>query len=110
MCSRASRVSVTWARSSMSSSSCAPARHRARCSVLTSLQPGRPARYLRTDQTLGSVTPGKRADLVLLEANPLEDIDNTERISAVVLGGRFIDRSEIERRLAEVRKAAAATE
>jgi hypothetical protein len=69
-----------------------------------------PARYLKVDQTLGSIAAGKRADLVLLDANPLQDIANTRRIRAVLLGGRFLDRSEIDRRLAEVRAAAAATE
>jgi hypothetical protein len=69
-----------------------------------------PARYLKVEQTLGSIAPGKKADLVLLDANPLEDIANTRRIRAVVLGGRLLDRSEIDRRLAEVRQAAVATE
>ena len=69
-----------------------------------------PARYLKVDETLGSIAPGKRADLVLLDANPLQDIANTRRIRAVLLGGRFLDRSEIDRRLAQVRSAAKATE
>ena len=69
-----------------------------------------PARFLKVEQTLGSIAPGKTADLVLLDANPLEDISNTRRIRAVLLGGRFLDRSEIDRRLTEVRDAAVATE
>ena len=45
--------------------------------------------------SLGTVEVGKLADLVLLDANPLADIGNVGRISAVVVGGRVIDREEI---------------
>jgi imidazolonepropionase-like amidohydrolase len=44
-----------------------------------------PARYLGVVQTLGSVAPGKRADLVLLDANPLADIASVRQIRAVVV-------------------------
>ena len=47
-----------------------------------------PARYLGMEQTLGSIAVGKRADLVVLDANPLTDVANMRRIRAVVLGGR----------------------
>ncbi|RWI57051.1 MAG: hypothetical protein EOR16_15760 [Mesorhizobium sp.] len=40
----------------------------------------------------GSVEPGKRADLVVLSANPVDDILNTMKIEQVMLAGRFIDR------------------
>ena len=40
-----------------------------------------------------------RADLVLLRANPLEDIRNTTRIDAVCVGGRWLDRGELDRML-----------
>jgi imidazolonepropionase-like amidohydrolase len=43
---------------------------------------------LRQSEHLGSIAPGKLADVVLLSANPLEDIRNTRRISAVIRGGR----------------------
>ena len=49
----------------------------------------------------GSVAPGRRADLVLLDANPLIDIRNTRRIRAVVLAGRLLDRTALDRLLAE---------
>jgi len=46
---------------------------------------------------LGSVEPGKLADLVLLDANPLEKIENTQKVSAVVAAGRLYDRAAIQR-------------
>jgi len=58
------------------------------------------------DSHSGLVAPGRRADLVLLEADPLEDIRNTRKISAVVVGGRFLDRSALDRLLLEAEQAA----
>ncbi|MBZ5632336.1 MAG: amidohydrolase family protein [Acidobacteriia bacterium] len=46
-----------------------------------------PARYFGTLKDMGTIEPGKLADLVLLDANPLEDIRNTRKISLVVLRG-----------------------
>ena len=51
-----------------------------------------PAVFLHLDDKLGSVTPGKLADLVLLDADPLADIRNTTRIHAVISDGRLFDR------------------
>jgi imidazolonepropionase-like amidohydrolase len=45
----------------------------------------------------GTVEVGKKARLVLLEADPLTDITNTRRVAAVVLGGRLISGSELQR-------------
>jgi imidazolonepropionase-like amidohydrolase len=59
-----------------------------------------PAEFLRASKEWGTIEPGKRADLVLLAANPLEDIRNTSRIEAVVVGGRWIDGAERERMIA----------
>lgn len=47
-----------------------------------------PARYLALEDTFGSVAVGKRADVVLLDAKPLDDISNVGRIHAVIIGGR----------------------
>ena len=49
----------------------------------------------------GSIAAGRRADLVLLDANPLTDIRNARRIRAVVLAGKFLDRPALDRLLAE---------
>lgn len=51
-----------------------------------------PAREMRRERTHGAVAPGRVADLVILDANPLIDIRNTTRIRAVVLRGRVLSR------------------
>lgn len=58
-----------------------------------------PARYLGAADSMGTVAAGKAADLLVLDANPLQDIRNTMRIFAVVHGGRLIDAAERERLL-----------
>jgi len=64
-----------------------------------------PARFLGLAGEIGSVEVGRRADLVLLDANPLQDIRNTRRIHAVLLGGRLLRRADLDEPL---RAAAAA--
>ncbi len=49
-----------------------------------------PARYFGMTDSAGTIAPGQLADMVLLSANPLDDILNTRRISAVVANGRYI--------------------
>jgi imidazolonepropionase-like amidohydrolase len=66
-----------------------------------------PARYLGLEQKIGRVASGQRADLVLLDANPLTDITNIRRIRAVVVAGRLLDRNELDGLLAQARSAAA---
>jgi imidazolonepropionase-like amidohydrolase len=77
-------------------------------SPLTALQAAtlNPARYLHLDDTTGPVAAGKRADLVLLDANPLEDIGHVRRIRAVVAAGRMLDRSALDQLLARAKAAA----
>jgi hypothetical protein len=58
-----------------------------------------PARYLNRDKVLGSVEYGKYADLVVLDANPLDDIHNVEKVHAVVLNGRYLTRDNLEKML-----------
>lgn len=60
-----------------------------------------PARVLGMAGSLGTVETGKLADLVLLDANPLADITNTQRIRAVVADGRLYRRSDLDRLLDE---------
>ena len=66
-----------------------------------------PAEFMGRLADLGTVAKGRLADLVLLDANPLDDIGNTRRIRAVVLAGRYFDRPDLDRMLKEVEKAAA---
>lgn len=47
----------------------------------------------------GTIETGKRADLLLLEGNPLQQITNTTRIAGVVIAGRWLPKSEIDKRL-----------
>ena len=56
---------------------------------------GAAAEALGVEQALGSVAPGKSADFVVLDANPLDDIRNTRRISQVFLRGRALDREAL---------------
>ncbi|HKP36818.1 MAG TPA: amidohydrolase family protein [Pyrinomonadaceae bacterium] len=65
-----------------------------------------PAIYLGLTDTLGTAEQGKKADLVLLEANPLENISNTKRINAVIVNGRLIQRDSLDKMLKEAEAAA----
>lgn len=67
-----------------------------------------PAKFMGRLADLGTVEKGKLADLVILDANPLEDIANTQRIRGVVLAGRYFDRPALDRMLHGVEIAAAA--
>jgi imidazolonepropionase-like amidohydrolase len=51
----------------------------------------------------GVVDTGRRADLVLLDASPLQDISNTSKIAGVMISGRWLPKSEIDKRLNEGR-------
>jgi hypothetical protein len=55
-----------------------------------------PAEFLGLSKILGTVEKGKIADLILLDANPLENIANTKRIAAVVSSGRLLDRKALD--------------
>jgi len=61
------------------------------------------ARHFRAENEFGTVAEGRRADLILLDANPLENIDNTMRIAGVMVRGRWLSRADIEQRLATYR-------
>lgn len=54
------------------------------------------ARYLGMEPELGSIAVGKRADLVLLGADPTVDITNVQRVEAVIQDGRVIDRRSLD--------------
>lgn len=61
-----------------------------------------PAEFFGTISKTGTIEKGKRADLILLEANPLEDISNTERRNGVMLKGRWLTQKEMDKWLDEI--------
>lgn len=77
-----------------------------------------PARYFKSLPNHGSATgvtpdfgtiePGLRADLVLLEADPTADIGNTRKIAGVMLRGKWLDRAALDGLLEQVKKSAKA--
>ncbi len=64
-----------------------------------------PSLYFETPEEFGTIEPGKRADLILLNANPLEDISNTHKIQAVIVKGKYYNREALDKRLAEIEQA-----
>jgi len=56
-----------------------------------------PAEFLHIEKDSGTIEKGKYADLVLLDANPLENIRNTRKIRAVILHGKLLDRAALGR-------------
>ena len=59
-----------------------------------------PAEFLGAGKEWGTIERGRRADLVLVDGNPLEDIRNTSRIAGVAVGGRWMEPPELERLVA----------
>jgi imidazolonepropionase-like amidohydrolase len=66
-----------------------------------------PAKFLGRVADQGTLEKGKVADLVLLDANPLEDIGNTRKIRSIVLAGRFLSRQQLDDLLHSVEVVAA---
>jgi hypothetical protein len=60
-----------------------------------------PARFAGLEEEVGRVATGYAADLILLDANPLQDIRNTSRINAVILRGQLLDRAALDAMLAK---------
>jgi len=65
-----------------------------------------PAKFLGMEGALGSIEAGKIADMVLFHANPLDDIHNTRKISAVFVEGRLFDRKALDQILQKVEASA----
>jgi imidazolonepropionase-like amidohydrolase len=65
-----------------------------------------PAKFLGVENDFGSIAPGKIADLVLLNANPLEDIRNTRKIEAVIANGRLFERASLDAVLTQIEASA----
>ena len=62
----------------------------------------RPAEYFDAADQFGTVAVGSRADLILLKANPADDIGSVRNRVGVMVNGRWIPANEIERRLREI--------
>jgi imidazolonepropionase-like amidohydrolase len=67
-----------------------------------------PAKFFGREDDLGTIENGKLADLVLLNADPLDDIANTQKIEAVIVNGRYLSRAELDKLLAGAEEAAKA--
>ena len=65
-----------------------------------------PAEYLAQLNDLGGISKGKRADLLLLNSNPLDDIRHTTDIAAVIISGKVMDRTALDLVLAQVKTEA----
>lgn len=55
--------------------------------------------YFRKQDSFGTIEPGRRGDVVLLSANPLEDITNVAKIEGVMVRGKWYPKADIEKRL-----------
>jgi imidazolonepropionase-like amidohydrolase len=58
----------------------------------------RPAEYLKLTR-MGTLSPGKDADFLVLDADPLDDITNTQRISRIYVKGAEVDRASLRKSL-----------
>ena len=65
-----------------------------------------PAHFFQMEDQFGAIEKGKIADLVFLDANPLEDIRNTEKVSGVILNGKFLSKADLQKVLQRVEESA----
>lgn len=68
------------------------------------------ARFVGEERVWGTVEPGKRADLLLLEANPVDDIGATRRIAGLMAGGQWLPKARLQEMWRSVEKVAAASQ
>ena len=64
------------------------------------------AKFLHREKELGAIAKGMYADLVLLDANPLENINNTKKINAVIANGRLFQRADLDELLTVAEQSA----
>jgi imidazolonepropionase-like amidohydrolase len=62
-------------------------------------------RYFKAQDLFGVIAPGLRADLLLVSGNPLSDLENLKLLDGVMVSGRWIPKTEIDRRLEEIEEA-----
>lgn len=65
-----------------------------------------PAQFMSLGDCLGSISEGKMASVVLIRANPLEDIRNAQQIESVFLRGQNFSREDLDRLLDEAKELA----
>ena len=63
-----------------------------------------PAKYFHLENELGAVKEAMWADLLILDANPLDDIKNTQKIDAVIKQGHYMGRSDLDEMLGKLAK------
>lgn len=63
------------------------------------------AKFLKADSEFGTVSAGKRADLILLKADPLKNISNSEKIAGVMLRGKWFAESDLDAILQDVKNS-----
>lgn len=64
-----------------------------------------PAKYVGRHNEVGTITEGKLADLVLLDDNPLTNISNTKKITAVIYGGKLLKKNALDKMLQEAKES-----
>jgi imidazolonepropionase-like amidohydrolase len=65
-----------------------------------------PARFFQMENQFGAIEKGKFADLVFLDANPLVDIRNTQKVTAVILNGQYFSKADLQKILQRVEESA----
>ena len=64
-----------------------------------------PAKFFHLESVLGTIEPGKFADLVLLSDDPLKDIGNVRKINGVMLAGQWLDRSALDKLILQTKSS-----